>query len=88
LVLAQRATKQASRPKKTQRSGRRTPPAKRRSKTGANGARHWSGRVTRESDALDLEGGVFTLDDPKRIAACDLSPFFHPPMGKVLASLQ
>jgi hypothetical protein len=25
--------------------------------------------VTRESDALDLEGGVFKLRDPKRIAA-------------------
>jgi hypothetical protein len=29
----------------------------------------WSQRVTRESDALDLEQGVFTLRDPKRIAA-------------------
>jgi hypothetical protein len=32
-------------------------------------ARTWSGRVTRESNALDLEGGVFTWKDPKRIAA-------------------
>lgn len=31
--------------------------------------RYWSGRVTRESDALDLEKGVFTARDPKRIAA-------------------
>jgi hypothetical protein len=30
---------------------------------------HWSGRVTRDSDALDLEEGVFTLDDPEAIAA-------------------
>jgi hypothetical protein len=30
---------------------------------------HWSGKVTRESDALDLEEGVFTWDDPKKIAA-------------------
>jgi len=29
----------------------------------------WSGRVTRESNALDLEPGVFTWSDPKRIAA-------------------
>jgi hypothetical protein len=28
----------------------------------------WSGRVTRESDALDLKKGVFTQDDPKKIA--------------------
>ena len=30
--------------------------------------RNWSGRVTRESHALDLEDGVFTWKDPKRIA--------------------
>lgn len=29
----------------------------------------WSGEVTKSSIALDLEGGVFTWDDPKRIAA-------------------
>jgi len=29
----------------------------------------WSARVTRESNALDLEAGVFTWDDPRRIAA-------------------
>jgi uncharacterized protein DUF3175 len=30
--------------------------------------KRWSQRVTRESDALDLKRGVFTLRDPKRIA--------------------
>jgi len=30
--------------------------------------RRWSGRVTRDSDALDLEPGVFTWDDPVKIA--------------------
>lgn len=30
--------------------------------------RNWSGRVTRESNALDLEPGVFTWKDPQRIA--------------------
>jgi len=30
--------------------------------------KYWSGRVTRESNALDLERGVFALTDPKRIA--------------------
>jgi hypothetical protein len=29
----------------------------------------WSQRVTKESDALDLRQGVFTLADPKKIAA-------------------
>ena len=28
----------------------------------------WSGRVARESNALDLEEGVFTWADPKKIA--------------------
>lgn len=30
--------------------------------------RRWSQRVAEESDALDLEPGVFTYDDPRRIA--------------------
>jgi hypothetical protein len=37
--------------------------------TRREGMRYWSGRVTRESNALDLQAGVFRLDDPKRIAA-------------------
>jgi hypothetical protein len=42
-----------------------------RRKTSSNEAssKRWSQRVTRESDALDLKHGVFTLRDPKRIAA-------------------
>lgn len=39
-------------------------PAKKKRK-----ARKWSGRVTRESNALDLRHGVFKLDDPKKIAS-------------------
>ncbi len=30
--------------------------------------KYWSQEVTRESDALDLEKGVFTWQDPKKIA--------------------
>jgi len=30
--------------------------------------KYWSGEVTRHSNALDLEKGVFTWSDPKRIA--------------------
>ena len=30
---------------------------------------NWSDRVTKESNALDLEHGVFTWQDPKKIAA-------------------
>jgi hypothetical protein len=35
----------------------------------AGTATKWSKEVTEQSDALDLEADVFTLDDPKRIAA-------------------
>jgi len=28
----------------------------------------WSGKVTKNSNALDLQNGVFTLHDPKKIA--------------------
>ena len=31
--------------------------------------KYWSGEVTKHSIALDLEEGVFTWDDPKKIAA-------------------
>jgi len=30
--------------------------------------RRWSNRVTRQSNALDLDQGVFTLNDPREIA--------------------
>lgn len=37
--------------------------------TGMNSkTKTWSGKVTRESNALDLEEGVFTWSDPKKIA--------------------
>ena len=35
----------------------------------AQSGRRWSQRVTEESDALDLQKGVFSQKDPKRIAA-------------------
>jgi hypothetical protein len=31
-------------------------------------SKNWSGRVTRESNALDLEAGVFTWKNPRKIA--------------------
>ena len=45
----------------------KTAPARR--KATKRSARRWSKRVTETSDALDLKGGVFTLRDPKKIAA-------------------
>jgi Protein of unknown function (DUF3175) len=53
-------------------AGRKTAAAKRGRGKGARRSgrtRYWSNRVTRESDALDLDRGVFTWRDPKRIAA-------------------
>jgi hypothetical protein len=43
---------------------RRKAPAKREASP-----KRWSQRVTQDSDALDLKRGVFTLRDPKAIAA-------------------
>jgi hypothetical protein len=37
--------------------------------TAKPGTKRWSQNVTEHSDALDLERGVFTLEDPKEIAA-------------------
>ena len=37
-------------------------------KSATNKENRWSGRVTRESHALELENGVFTWQDPARIA--------------------
>ena len=50
------------------------PKTRRRKASGQKPARGrptltWSNRVTRESNALDLDTGVFTWNDPKRIAA-------------------
>jgi len=33
-----------------------------------NFKKYWSSKVTKESDALTLEEGVFTFSDPKKIA--------------------
>jgi hypothetical protein len=56
----------------TRKSARRkpaTPKSVRRKSTRRSSSRRWSARVTKDSDALDLKGGVFKLRDPKRIAA-------------------
>jgi hypothetical protein len=39
------------------------------SRKAGKATRRWSAEVTRRSNALDLEPGVFTDKDPKRIAA-------------------
>jgi len=59
------AGRKSARAKSTKSSARRRKQGRASARTG----RRWSQRVTRESDALDLQRGVFTLKDPKRIAA-------------------
>jgi Protein of unknown function (DUF3175) len=58
------ARKSAKSPRRSQRKTSR-----RKSVRSGSRGRRWSARVTRESDALDLDRGVFTKRDPKRIAA-------------------
>ena len=53
--------------RKTARS--ETASSRKRRSGSRSGARKWSGRVTRESNALDLDKGVFKLGSSKRIAA-------------------
>ncbi|HEX5007112.1 MAG TPA: DUF3175 domain-containing protein [Hyphomonadaceae bacterium] len=53
------------------KSRRRTARSKKTSsaqKSHATGGKRWSQRVTETSNAMDLEGGVFTQKDPKKIA--------------------
>jgi hypothetical protein len=64
LPMAARTARRKTSSHKTSRRKTARRPASRRTVT-----RYWSGRVTRESDALDLEGGVFKGRSPKRIAA-------------------
>jgi hypothetical protein len=51
--------------KSTHKSTARRPAAR---ETRGKSTRRWSARVTRTSDALDLDRGVFTWKSPKRIA--------------------
>jgi hypothetical protein len=60
----QRNARPQSSPRKASHAKTKKPKTTRR-----KGGRYWSGSVTRGSNALDLDAGVFRLNDPKRIAA-------------------
>ena len=60
------ARRKQARPRKT---ASRSKTASRKTSTRKASPKRWSQRVTKESDALDLKKGVFTLKDPRRIAA-------------------
>jgi hypothetical protein len=72
-IMAAARKPTSSRKPAARKAARKTPPRKaataRRGATKKAAPKRWSQRVTRESDALDLKRGVFTLRDPKRIAA-------------------
>src|ERR1700748_3363577 len=53
--------------KKARTASRRT--ASRKTSARKTATKRWSARVTRESDALDLKGGVFKQTSAKKIAA-------------------
>ena len=68
--LHRRAAKAATtRPRKATRKSSAKRPAKSSKKAACSTTTRWSQRVAETSDALDLRHGVFTLKDPKRIAA-------------------
>jgi hypothetical protein len=57
-------------PKRSKTASRKAGSARRKSGVKRKASpKRWSQRVTQQSDALDLKRGVFTLRDPKRIAA-------------------
>ncbi|WP_158671878.1 DUF3175 domain-containing protein [Bradyrhizobium guangdongense] len=53
----------------TRNTARRRASTTRKTPSRRTAPKRWSQRVTRESDALDLERGVFKLKDPRKIAA-------------------
>src|SRR3954466_9548109 len=65
----QPAARKSARKTTKKTAARKAGSARRKTSPKKASAKRWSQRVTRESDALDLKRGVFTLRDPKRIAA-------------------
>jgi hypothetical protein len=77
-AMAKASPRKAAKPKTRRRKAARRKPTRRKTAhrkptrqpaSRRSTSRRWSARVTRESDALDLDRGVFTGRDPKRIAA-------------------
>ena len=58
---AKKAVKEAAKPKTGTKTGAKS--------AAKSSTKRWSQDVTEHSDALDLKQGVFTLTDPKKIAA-------------------
>jgi transcription initiation factor TFIIIB Brf1 subunit/transcription initiation factor TFIIB len=67
--MAERRKRALSRKATTRKTSRRTTRKTASHIAGKPSPKRWSQRVTRESDALDLEGGVFKQPSAKKIAA-------------------
>jgi hypothetical protein len=65
-AMAQKVSGRSLASRKIRKVSKKAPNARRKSH--ARGRRRWSQRVTRESDALTLEDGVFTKSSPRKIA--------------------
>ena len=61
--------RKSAKPSTAKKRHARRKSARKSARTSARGGRRWSKHVNETSDALDLQGGVFKLRDPKRIAA-------------------
>ena len=69
-MMAERRKTTRSRKTAPRKTARKTAAQKgKKSRAGKAPSNRWSQRVTRESYALDLKRGVFTLTDPMKIAA-------------------
>jgi Protein of unknown function (DUF3175) len=68
--MAQKSARKSLRPSSRSKPSRSNPSRRKTARRpSGRGGRRWSARVTRESDALDLDRGVFTGRDPRKIAA-------------------
>jgi hypothetical protein len=67
MAARRKAAKRKTSPRSAKSARRKT--GARKSRTRTTASRRWSQRVTRESDALDLEKGVFKQASAKKIAS-------------------
>jgi Protein of unknown function (DUF3175) len=65
---AKKSARRTSSRRSKARTTARTKADEGRRGSAARGAKRWSQRVTQESNALDLQSGVFTLASPRAIA--------------------
>jgi hypothetical protein len=69
LVMAQKSAGKSARRSSRSKPSRTKPSRHKSARRGSGRSGRWSARVTRESNALDLERGVFAGRNPRRIAA-------------------